>query len=387
MEKTVRTMMDLIAGEVCGKGEGTAPCALTEEAAARLYRLSASHDLAHLVGNALLAGNCLPAGEIRAKFEKQVMLAVYRYEQIDHELTRLHETLSAAGIPFTPLKGAVLRQYYPEPWMRTSCDIDILIRESDLDAAAQLLTDRLSYRKGEKGSHDVALYSDSGVHLELHYHLIEKNCVGTADTVLRSVWESAAPLPGTTEYVWSDEMFYYYHVAHMAKHFVIGGCGVRPFLDIWVLNHRLPENREKRNALLQKGGLLTFAERAEELAEVWFGDGEETEITRQMGNYLLTGGVYGTTGNRVAVQQVKKGGKARYALSRIWLPYDTLRFYYPSLEGKRLLLPLYEFRRWGKLIFCGGARRSAKELRLNSATTEKEQAQTAQMLRRLGLDR
>ena len=30
-------------------------------------------------------------------------------------------------IPFLPLKGSVIRQYYPEPWMRTSCDIDILV--------------------------------------------------------------------------------------------------------------------------------------------------------------------------------------------------------------------------------------------------------------------
>ena len=28
------------------------------------------------------------------------------------------------------LKGAVLRQYYPEPWLRTSGDIDILVEHT-----------------------------------------------------------------------------------------------------------------------------------------------------------------------------------------------------------------------------------------------------------------
>ena len=75
-----------------------------------------------------------------------------------------------------------------------------------------------------------------------------------------------------------------------------------------------------------------------------------------------------------------------YAFSRIWLPYDVLKFHYPSLEGKRILLPLYEVRRWGKLLFRGGAKRGMNELKLNSATTGAEQVSTAEMLARLGID-
>ena len=59
----------------------------------------------------------------------------------------------------------------------------------------------------------------------------------------------------------------------MAKHFVsTGGCGIRPFLDIWVLNHKIDFNREKREKLLSDGGLDVFAKQAELLSEVWFGN-------------------------------------------------------------------------------------------------------------------
>lgn len=95
---------------------------------------------------------------------------------------------------------------------------------------------------------------------------------------------------------------------------------------------------------------------------------------------------YGTTKNRVSVQQVKHGGKFRYALSRIWLPYDTLKFHYPSLVGKRALLPFYEVRRWFKLLFCGGVKRSVNELRLNSSATNEEQTETKEMLSKLEID-
>ena len=352
---------------------------LTDEELAKLYKLAKSHDLAHLVGDALIKNNLIGDSEVKAKFQKQMMLAVYRYEKINHELGRLRKVLNEAKIPFIPLKGSVLRRYYPEPWMRTSCDIDILER------AVAMLVDKLAYKREFKGSHDISLFSDYGVHLELHYSLIEENCVGNIESVLQDVWKKADPVAETFEYVLSDEMFYYYHIAHMAKHFVYGGCGVRPFLDLWVLNHRAPFDQDNRSAILAEGGLHTFTSEAKALSEVWFGNTEHTDITRQMQNYLLKGGVYGTTKNRISVQQVKHGGKFRYAISRIWLPYDTLKFHYPSLVGKRALLPLYEVRRWCKLIFCGGAKRGMNELKLNSAVSATEQDQINEMLSALGI--
>ena len=386
MENIIRALMDLIAYEVCDRTVDKSQYSLTDEDFAKLYKLSKSHDLAHLVGDALIKNNLIEDGEIKAKFQKQIMLAVYRYEKINYELGRLRKVLNEAEIPFMPLKGSVLRKYYPEPWMRTSCDIDVLVQESDLERAVALLVDKLAYKRESKGSHDISLFSDYGVHLELHYSLIEENRVGNIESVLQDVWKKADPVAEAFEYVLSDEMLYYYHIAHMAKHFVYGGCGVPPFLDLWVLNHRAPFDHENRSAILAEGRLLTFAAEAQALSEVWFGNTEHTDITRQMQDYLLKGGVYGTTKNRVSVQQVKHGGKFRYALSRIWLPYDTLKFHYPSLVGKRVLLPFYEVRRWFKLLFCGGVKRSVNELRLNSSATNEEQTETKEMLSKLEID-
>ena len=383
MEKIIRVMMDLIAYEVCGQEIEKSQHTLTDEEFAKLYKLSKSHDLAHLVGDALIKNNLIGDGEVKAKFQKQIMLAVYRYEKINFELGRLRKVLNEAEIPFMPLKGSVLRKYYPEPWMRTSCDIDVLVHGSDLERAVSALTSAAGYKADSKGSHDVGMFSDSGVHLELHYSLIEDKIVGSAADILRSAWENASPVSDTSEYVFGDDLFFFYHTAHMAKHFVYGGCSARPFLDLWVLNHRAPFDHENRSAILAEGGLLTFAAEAQALSEVWFGNAEHTDITRRMQDYLLKGGVYGTTKNRISVQQIRKGGKIRYAFSRIWLPYDVLKLNYPSLEGKRWLLPVFEVRRWLKLIFCGGFKRSVNELKLNSSITSEVQTETKEMLHQL----
>ena len=53
--------------------------------------------------------------------------------------------------------------------MRISCDIDILVHENDLERATNHLINNLGYSYDGKGAHDVSLFLDKRVHLELHY--------------------------------------------------------------------------------------------------------------------------------------------------------------------------------------------------------------------------
>lgn len=75
----------------------------------------------------------------------------------------------------------------------------------------------------------------------------------------------------------------------------------------------------------------------------------------------------------------------RYLLRRIWVPYHSLVSLYPSLEGKRILLPLYEIRRWFRLFRKETFARSRTELKVSSAVPQEVREQTTQMLSDLGL--
>ena len=59
MENIARVMMNLIASEICGKELNGLQGAMTNEELLALYRLSKFHDLAHLVGNALIKNNLI----------------------------------------------------------------------------------------------------------------------------------------------------------------------------------------------------------------------------------------------------------------------------------------------------------------------------------------
>lgn len=352
-----------------------------------IYELAKKHALAHLIGYAARTADLLPEGELTDTMKRDQIAAVYRYESIRHELEQLCRVLEQAEIPFAPLKGSVLRQYYPEPWMRTSCDIDVLLHESDLSRAIAHLQETLQYTGGTfKSSYDVVMYTRRRLHIELHFRLSEKGKVISAEKTLDGVWDHMQPVKeGACHHVMTDAIFYLHHIAHMAKHFENGGCGVRPFLDLWILDHRVSHNRQQRDALLQESGLLTFAEACRRLAESWFSGAPLDAVSRQMQGYILYGGVYGSQDNLVAVQQGKQGGKVRYALRRIFLPYDDLKYHYPILQKHPWLTPVGHVCRWGKLLFCGQMKRAVRELRRNEKMENEMVDSVARLLKEIGL--
>ena len=382
MEKIIRTMMDLIASEVCGKNIDKSQYTLTDEELAKQYKLSKSHDLAHLVGDALIKNDLIGDGEIKAKFQKQMMLAVYRYEKINYELGRLRKVLNEAEIPFIPLKGSVLRRYYPEPWMRTSCDIDVLVHEEAVDQAAQTIVEKLGYTYEKKQYHDISLMSDGGVHLELH-HTIKEN-KANIDALLSECWDYAAP-SDDYECCFTNEFFYFHQIAHASYHFLHGGCGVRPILDLYLLQRKMPFDSTVLDEMLERSGIKKFFDAAKAISEVWFGDGEHTDVTRRMEDYLLRGGVYGSTANSMAVGQQKEKGRLGYIINRIWLPYELLCITYPRLKGRKYLQLLYEIKHWFRIFNPEARKHKKRDLGAIKNLSEKHKSDVNCMLNELGL--
>ena len=387
MEPAFDILLALLRDSVCEhSANNSAEYQISPEILPKLYALSKSHDMAHIVAQKLSESGWLDNDEVSQKFGKQQMLAVYRYQQSNYELERICQTLEAAEIPFIPLKGSVIRQYYPEPWMRTSCDIDILVHEEDIQKAMNRLSEELHYKINQRYSHDYSLHSPSGVHFELHYTLMEDHRAGNSRPILLSVWEHSKPMEGQKyHYVMSDEMFFFYHIAHMAKHFETGGCGIKPFLDLWILENQVPHNEELRNALLKKSKLLTFANTCRRLSQIWFDNKEHDDLTLALQEYVLYGGVYGTVNNRVAVQQEQTGGKLHYVWSRIFMPYDLLKYMYPTLQKHKWLLPFFHVRRWCRILFKTGVAKARREMKASQSLSNEQKEKVSDLLKQLEL--
>ena len=139
----------LLRFAVCGKTvNDDVKNLIDEECLVALYKLAKQHDLAHLIGYALAKNDLFGENSfLKQKFVQQMGTAVYRYEQLNYEYNKIIECLSEHGVKHVALKGSVIRKLYLEPWMRTSCDIDILVQESDLESTTNLLCEHLAYKR------------------------------------------------------------------------------------------------------------------------------------------------------------------------------------------------------------------------------------------------
>ncbi len=353
-----------------------------------LLRLAEKQNIAHLLSLGLEKAGIVPGDEqLKKSFSDYQIMTLIRHEQRIFELDRISKLFEENKIRHLPLKGSVLNQYYPEAWLRNSCDIDILLDEENIDKAAKLILENFDYTAQTKGSHDMSMFSESGYHLELHYTLVEEGFAKKSYDILSNVWEYSAPKNGSDYcYEMQDSMFYFYHIAHMAKHTEFGGCGIRTFADLWILNRTEKFVTPESLRLTEMSGLTKFWEVSLELCNVWFGDGEYTQVLKKFENYIFHGGMYGTKKNHIMVQQQKKGGIKKYAIYKIFLPYESLKFHYPILQKYKFLTPIMEVRRWCKLIFLGHAKRTLGELKFSSSISKEAAKQTQKFLEDIGLD-
>ena len=367
MNTLTLNFLNLLRAKISLDGNSVRIDALSEDEQKRLFNLAKKHDMAHIVGAALFDAGAVLCDEIREKFKKEQSLVLYRYMQLKNEARSLYATLDDAGITYMVLKGSEIRKHYPSPEMRVSSDIDVLVKDGELERVLKILVDELEYTVGIKTNYDVSTFAPSGVHVEVHYKLTSED--EHYDEALADAWETSLP-DGDAENrrVMNPELQLAYTVMHTAKHFHNGGCGVRFIMDLFVLENKLEYDSKKVDAILAKCNLTKFYSEIHRLAQVWFADGEHTELTKNMQDYIIGSGIYGTLDNKVAVFQVEKGGKLRYALSRIFLKKSSLELTYLKLKKYAILYPYYTVIRWFRIIFKR-RKEALEELKSNAGTS------------------
>jgi len=289
-------------------------------------------------------------------FDIALMEDIRDYVHKDHFYSRICEALRRAEIPFIPLKGSVIKDLYPEPWMRTSSDIDILVNEYDLENAIVAIENSTDFRMGGRGFHDVSMANQS-VHLELHFSIIEN--MPNIDRVLLRVWDYTEKTG--EEYRFTPEFQIFHVVAHMSYHLRRGGLGIRPFLDLWLLRTKTDFDEQRLQQLLEEAGILTFYKKSCAMLDIWMNSKPYTPELEALEEYCFTGGVYGNI--EIASAAFARNGKGlRYLIKRLFISRTALEGLYPRLKRHPFLLPYYQVKRWLRLKDTSRRKRIVDEL-------------------------
>lgn len=351
----IKAVMMLVASAVSDRPLTEAEKALVEtEKPKNLLIIADEHKMLPVVVQAMISNGLLDVQtELGAKAKKMQISSIFRIQGLEFEFERICDALEKAETDFIPLKGSVLRRLYPEPWMRTSADIDVLVTPQQLQKACEVLSKLDGYSLESEGSHDVKFLTQNGVYLELHFDLMEDSVGEGFSSVLKNAWNYAESVEGCVHHkAFRNEFFLLYHIVHMAKHFLSGGCGIRPFVDLLLMKKHYDFDEKLLSQMLKESGVLQFYNTCCELCEVWFNGAQHTDLTERLEQYVVSGGVFGTYKNGAAVKisQGKQKSKFKKFLNVAFLPTENMKMVYPNLKKRPWLLPFYHIKRWFRVF-------------------------------------
>ena len=261
------------------------------------------------------------------------------------EVNRIYAAFEENQIDYMPLKGCLMKAYYPSQELRLMGDADILIRTEQYEKIADLMRN-LGFDYQGESDHDYSWKSDT-LHLELH-----KNLMPTANvdyhTYFGQGWERAVRENGFRSSMTVEDTFLFLF-AHFAKHFRLAGIGCRHVVDLWVYLLAHPDiNRLYLAEELEKLHLQEFYQNIINLLDCWFADRPLCAKMDLLTRFVFHSGSWGTIESgvlssavrNVHTEQNERKSKWIYIWSRVFPKVDTLRLRYPLLKKSNLFLPI-----------------------------------------------
>ena len=283
------------------------------------------------------------------------------------EFAALTALFTSERIKFLPMKGFLFKELWARPEHRTMADMDFLFEEADLPRVTALLTARGYRLEIEEGEVHDTFDKPPYLHVEAHRSLF------SGDTDGFDKWVAREDNPYW--YYMRPEDFLTFNVGHIHKHYVMGGCGARSLFDVYLYLRERGDTLDTAalDTALRARGLADFYHMLLHLVYFWYAGGEypftpdpryikdgvPTDALLEMEHFIITGGAYGSTKNRVDYN-VQRRGKLGYIIRLAFPPYRTMCGLYRAVRKCPILLPFaYPFR-WVQYLFNGKVKQFCK---------------------------
>lgn len=336
-----------------------------------IYNICKKHSVANMVYPAVQKRMTQQADEglsqqLIKQWTEVYQKAIVREVTFDMARKEIFNAMEKQGIKYLPLKGILLKDYYPSMGMRTFSDNDILYDSTKSNELNKVMSD-LGYEAESflKGNHDVYMKLPI-LNFEMHRTLILENQQFYEYTF--RVWDRAMKdEENCFRYHMSKEDFYIYFLIHSYKHYCHAGTGLRTLADQYVYLKR--EEKVLDWDYIQQEcsilGLKEFEEKMRRLGKLLLYQKEEKQVLlskqqKELYLSLLASGTYGCARrryhNRFAQERVRKdasaGTKLNFMVKRIFPTLSWMKLYYPVLRKAPWLYPAAILFRMVRAALC-----------------------------------
>lgn len=278
------------------------------------------------------------------EFKEDYKLNVLREARFELGGQQVFDAFEKAEIPFLTLKGAILKYYYPNPALRTFTDIDIYVGKEFGRAEQELF--KLGYEKTGFDEHnDVGYSKKPSLHIELHKDLFPDDY--DFEGYFDEPYQHTELKDGYKYYnVYKTDDFFIHVLCHLYKHFTFGGCGLRQYLDIYVMTQKMKLDMDYIRSELKSFGMDGFLDTTLKLNRFFY-DGEKPDDELiEIAEFVFNNSTFGNADNRLVLDYDKGHGEKRtlwgnikYFMERWGLNYSQMKLKYKVLKYLPFLLP------------------------------------------------
>ncbi len=311
----------------------------------KLYKLARANSISNFLQK-WSQKNC-KSEKIKDNIYKDYCEQIVKDTNQEIETEKILNALDKNNIKTLVVKGTIMKNIYPQNYMRKMCDIDILVDKGDFKKASQII-ENMGYNKFYNHEKHIVFTKQPLIMIEMHRMLILKRDVGYE--YFKNVWSLCEKYKKYKNiYQLNKEDAYIFCILHMLIHFKFTGITIKDMLDVYLYNEKYKDNLDykKIDEVFCNLGLKEFENNIKEIAYKWF-DKEQVDDFNEVEEYILRGE---SNKNKVNYDLSESEGKLNYIKKLLFPKLDIMKEKYPVLKKAPALLPVMWCSRIFKDIF------------------------------------
>ncbi len=334
-------------------------------------KIAKEHQITNIIyEGALLCGADIQNPVMKTMFSRSCKNLIVCENQA-YEIGAVCDALESNAIKHMLLKGVILKDLYPKADMREMCDADILIDINDHDKISGIMLS-LGFEETQESVHEF-IFKKGKITVEMHKCLVPERHDRLAKH-FEDPWALAQSVENAEyRYHLLPVEHYIYVFAHLAKHYIDGGVGIKHITDMFVLRNNQTYDEKYVTTVLAEMGLEDFYGNILNLIDVWFYGAKSNEVVDLITKVIVSAGAYGTFENRIVSQAVSgnKNTKFKAFLKLVFPPASEMKFAYPILKKRKYLLPFVWAYRWGAVLLGKRGNIAAAKAKVDCVDAEK----------------
>ena len=311
-----------------------------------LFRIAQTNDLGGIIATQLkkVDSQFQPYGDIKSHFNQVLGYTVKNSALRETAYILTKQFLNTLEVKHIFVKGVHIKDYYPDPEMRTSGDIDVIVEPASIE--------KLHKAAKEQGIKITNYVSNM---LSLKINSVDLEIHADADVMtdyFDSIFEIAEKV-GEFEYILNEYDELLYVLCHLAKHLAYTGAGIRMLLDIDLCIRGIDAfSIDKFIALCDKAGVRKTTEVLLSLCNIWFNTpvARLCEIDGELINNLvyvfIDCGSFGYEISNIPTKYLNENNSKAKVLFKMAFPDKRhLKLLYPYYNSHPFLYPIARINR------------------------------------------